>query len=66
MKVEAFAKINGDGSFEQPYKGIYDITHFVIFVLRKVKTRVLERDVVFFILGFELLLAALCIVLRVV
>jgi len=66
MKVEAFARINGDGSFEQPYKGIYDITHFVIFLLRRVKKNVYEKDVVLFILGFELLLAAFCIILFVV
>lgn len=66
MKVEAFAKINGDGSFEQPYKGIYDTTHFVIFLLRRVKKNVYEKDVVLFILGFELLLAILCIILFVI
>jgi UDP-N-acetylglucosamine--dolichyl-phosphate N-acetylglucosaminephosphotransferase len=63
MKVEAFAKINGEGGFEQPYKGIYDTTHLVIFLLRKIKRNVYERDVVLFILGFELLLAILCVII---
>ncbi len=63
MRVEAFAKLNGDGSFEPPYKGIFDTTHLVIYMLRRIKKRVYEKDVVLFILGFELLLAALCIII---
>jgi len=60
MKVEAFAKINSDGSFETPYDSIYDSTHLVIFVLKKFKNRVDEKDVVLTILGFEFLLAIFC------
>ena len=63
MKVEAFAKVNPDGSFELPYTKIYDTTHLVIYILQKFKKKVYERDVVLFILGFELLIAILCIVL---
>lgn len=63
MKVEAFAKVNPDGSFEPPYTKIYDITHLVIYILRKFRKKVYEKDVVLFILGFELLIAILCIVL---
>jgi UDP-N-acetylglucosamine--dolichyl-phosphate N-acetylglucosaminephosphotransferase len=61
--VEAFAKVNKDGSLDMPYTGIYDLTHFAIFVLRKVKNRVYERDVVMFILGIELAIVALVWVL---
>lgn len=63
MKVEAFAKVNPDGSFEPPYKSIYDTTHLVILLLKKLKKKVYEKDVVLCILAFELLLAILCIVL---
>ena len=58
FKVEAFAKVNKDGSLDMPYKGIYDLTHFAIFVLRKMKNKVYERDVVMFILGIELVIVA--------
>jgi UDP-N-acetylglucosamine--dolichyl-phosphate N-acetylglucosaminephosphotransferase len=57
MKVEAFAKVNGDGSFSQPYKKMYDSTHLAILVLKKIKSRVFERDVVMLIIGFELVLS---------
>jgi len=63
MKVEAFAKVNPDGSFEPPYKGIYDTTHLAIRILKKCKKKVYEKDVVLFIFGFELILAVLCILL---
>ena len=63
MRVEAFAKLNGDGSFEPPYDGIFDTTHLAIHALRRIKKRVYEKDVVLFILGFELLLAALCVLI---
>ncbi len=63
MKVEAFAKINGDGSMDAPYDSIYDSTHLVITILKKFKKRVIEKDVVWTILGFELVLALLCIVI---
>ena len=63
FKVEAFAKVNKDGSLDLPYNGIYDLTHFAIFVLRKIKKKVYERDVVMFILGIELVIVALVWVL---
>ena len=54
FKVEAFAKVNEDGSLEQPYDKIYDSTHLAIAVLKRLKTKVYERDVVIFIFGIEL------------
>ncbi|MFQ5800290.1 MAG: glycosyltransferase 4 family protein, partial [Candidatus Hydrothermarchaeales archaeon] len=49
LKVEAFGKSSPDGSLEMPYEGIYDMAHFAIFALKKVKHSVYERDVVIFI-----------------
>ena len=61
MKVEAFAKINGDGSIDAPYDRIYDSTHLVISILKRFKKKVVERDVVWTILGFEIVLGLFCI-----
>jgi UDP-N-acetylglucosamine--dolichyl-phosphate N-acetylglucosaminephosphotransferase len=63
LKVEAFAKVNKDGSFEPPYDRVYDSTHLAIFILKKIKVKVYEKDVVLLILGFEILLSIACIVL---
>jgi UDP-N-acetylglucosamine--dolichyl-phosphate N-acetylglucosaminephosphotransferase len=57
MKVEAFARVNTDSSFETPYHEIYDLTHLAITVLKKVKHKVFERNVVLLILGVELVLS---------
>lgn len=57
MKVEAFARLNPDGSIEPPYPKVYDSTHLAIAVLKKLKHQVFERDVVLLILGAELVLS---------
>jgi len=56
MRVEAYAKVNDDNSLELPYDGIYDVTHLAIYVLKKVKLKVYEQDVVISILMFEVLI----------
>jgi UDP-N-acetylglucosamine--dolichyl-phosphate N-acetylglucosaminephosphotransferase len=63
FKAESFAKVNKDGSLDMPYKSIYDLTHFAIVVLRKMKKKVYERDVVMFIFGIELVIVAVVWVL---
>jgi len=59
LNVEAFAKVNSDGSLDMPYDKIYDTSHLAINLLKKVKSRVYERDVVLFILGIEVIIAGL-------
>jgi UDP-N-acetylglucosamine--dolichyl-phosphate N-acetylglucosaminephosphotransferase len=59
LNVEAFAKANPDDSLEMPYNGIYDMTHFALFVLKKFKKKVFEREVVLFLLVIEILLAVI-------
>lgn len=61
--VQAFAKPNKDGSLDLPYKHIYDTTHIAIWVLKRVKDKVYERDVVLFIIGVQTLIAISGIVL---
>jgi UDP-N-acetylglucosamine--dolichyl-phosphate N-acetylglucosaminephosphotransferase len=63
FKAESFAKVNKDNSLDMPYKGIYDLTHLAIFVLKRMKKKVYERDVVMFILGIELVIVAVVWVL---
>jgi len=61
--VQAFAKPNEDGSLELPYKHIYDTTHLAISILKRVKTKVYERDVVLFLIVFQSLIAILGVIL---
>lgn len=55
--VQAFAKPNEDNSLEMPYEHIYDTTHFAVWLLKKVKEKVYEKDVVRFLLFIQLLIA---------
>ncbi len=55
--VQAFAKPNQDNSLEMPYEKIYDMTHFALWFLKKVKDKVYEKDVVYFLLGVQTLIA---------
>jgi len=61
--VQAFGRPNKDNSLEMPYERIYDTTHFAIWFLKKVKKKVYEKDVVFFLLFVQFLVALSGIIL---
>ena len=63
MKVEAFAKVNPDGSLEMPHKKIYGFEHLGIWVAKKIKRKVYEKDVVLAVIGIEIVLAAITLAL---
>ncbi|MGA2573762.1 MAG: glycosyltransferase 4 family protein [Candidatus Methanomethylicaceae archaeon] len=63
MNVEAYAKVNPDGSLDLPYDGIYDLTHLSIKILSKLKKKVYENEVVALILAMEVIIAILGIAL---
>ncbi|HOK58238.1 MAG TPA: hypothetical protein PK659_04830 [Methanothrix sp.] len=56
---EAFAKLEDDGSLS--HTGIYHLTHVALAVLKRLKGRVYERDVVLFMWGLEAVVALLSI-----
>lgn len=53
--IEAFAKVLPDGSLDLPYEKIYDTTHIAIYILKKLKGKVYEKDVVLFIYFIEVI-----------
>ncbi len=55
LKKQSFAKPNPDGSLEMPYKKIYGLTHFSLFILKKLKTKVYEKDVVYLIFIIQII-----------
>jgi UDP-N-acetylglucosamine--dolichyl-phosphate N-acetylglucosaminephosphotransferase len=57
--VQAFAKPNQDGSLELPYNRIYDTTHIAIWTLKKLKTKVYEKEVVIFLIVVQSIIAIL-------
>ena len=62
FRAEAFAKVNEDGSLEKSCKGIFHMTHLAIAMLKGVKGKVYERDVVVFAFGLEVILAVLILI----
>ncbi|MEK6852706.1 MAG: glycosyltransferase 4 family protein [Nanoarchaeota archaeon] len=58
---ESFAKVNRDGTLEMPYEKIYSLTHEKIWLLKKLKKRVYERDIVYSLWLTELVLALIAI-----
>jgi UDP-N-acetylglucosamine--dolichyl-phosphate N-acetylglucosaminephosphotransferase len=65
LKKQSFAKVNTDGSLEMPYEKIYGLEHVAIFVLKKIKPskKVYEKDVVYLINGFQILIIILGVIL---
>jgi len=61
---ESFAKVNPDSSLEMPYDKIYGLEHLAIYLLKKIKPnkRVYEKDVVYLINFFQLIIIVLGIV----
>lgn len=57
----SFGKPNKDGSLEIPYKKIYGLEHLSIYLLKKIKPskKVYERDVVYSIHAFQIVLIIL-------
>ncbi len=53
-KIEAFARVNRDGSLELPYKKVYDFTHLMLLVVKSIKKKCYEKDLVASVLIFEL------------
>lgn len=56
LKKESYAKLNSDGTLDMPYNKIYGLEHFFIKIIKSIKGKVKEGDVVYGIYLFELIL----------
>ncbi len=54
--IHNFGVPNEDGSLELRYKKIYSLTHLSLFILKKFKKKVYEREVVYLIHGFQIII----------
>lgn len=59
LEKQSFAKVNKDGNLEMPYKKIYGLEHLAIYILKKINKKVHEKDVVYLINGFQILIIIL-------
>lgn len=63
LKKQSFGKVNEDGTLKLPYEKIYGLTHLSIFILKKFKKKVYEKDVVYLINGFQIIMIILSIII---
>jgi UDP-N-acetylglucosamine--dolichyl-phosphate N-acetylglucosaminephosphotransferase len=59
----SFAKVNEDRSLEIPYGKIYGLTHLSLFILKKYKRKVYEKEVVRLIFIFQILICILAFII---
>ena len=62
LKKQSFAIPQKDGSLEMPYNKIYGLTHLSLFILKKFKNKVYEKDVVYLIFIFQIMICLLTLV----
>ena len=63
LKKQSFGKPNKDGSLEMPYDKIYGLTHLSIWILKKFKNKVYEKDVVYLIFAFQIIICLLALII---
>ena len=59
LTKQSFAKVNEDESLEMPYGKIYGMTHLSLKILKKFKNKVYEKDVVYFIFCFQIIVCVI-------
>jgi len=59
LNKKSFAKLNEDGSLDVPYDKFYGVEHIAIFILKKIKGKVYEKEVVYIINLFQILIILL-------
>jgi UDP-N-acetylglucosamine--dolichyl-phosphate N-acetylglucosaminephosphotransferase len=63
LKMQSFAKPSKDNSLELPYKKVYGLTHLSLFILKKFKNKVYERDVVYLIFIFQIIICLIALLI---
>lgn len=63
LQKASFGKVNEDGSLEVPFEKIYGLTHLSLWILKKFKRKVYEKDVVYLIFGFQIIICLLALII---
>jgi UDP-N-acetylglucosamine--dolichyl-phosphate N-acetylglucosaminephosphotransferase len=63
LKKYSFAKPNKDNSLELRYDKIYGLTHLGVWLLKKVKNKVYEKEVVYLIFLFQIFICLLALLI---
>ncbi|MDP8003271.1 MAG: glycosyl transferase family 4, partial [Caldisphaera sp.] len=60
---ENFGKVNNDNSLDPPYDRSYSLTHISIKVLKKIKGKANEKDVVYFLVFLQSIVGIISLIL---
>lgn len=63
LKKQSFGIPQKDGSLELPYEKIYGLTHLGILILKKFKRKANEKNVVYLIFAFQIVICLLALVI---
>ena len=63
LKKQSFAKPNPDKSLELPYNKIYGLTHLSLFILKRFKKKVYEKDVTYLIFVFQIVICLIALII---
>ena len=63
LRKQSFGIPDKDNNLKMPYEKIYGLTHLGIFILSKFKKEVKEKDVVYLIFGFQILMCFLSLII---
>ena len=63
LKKQSFLIPQKDGSLEMPFNKIYGLTHLSLFILKKFKRKVYERDVTYLIFIFQIIICLLALII---
>lgn len=63
LKKQSFAVPQKDGSLELPYNKIYGLTHLSLFILKKFREKVYEKQVVYLIFIFQIIICLLALII---
>ena len=63
LKKQSFLIPQKDGSLELPYDKIYGLTHLSLLILKKFKNKVYEKDVVYLIFAFQIILCLIALII---
>lgn len=63
LKKQSFGIPESDGSLKLPYDKIYGLTHLSILIISKFKKKVYEKDVVYLIFAFQIIICLLALLI---
>jgi len=63
LEKQSFGKPNSDGSLDLPYKKFYSLTHISIFILKKFRKKANEKEVVYLINLFQIIIILLALII---